>query len=472
MSILADLAELPGAAIDEILAELGPIYAQAVYVRAKHDWNEWARPEQLPPPGDDWRFWVCIAGRGGGKTRTGAEWVIDGARTYPGIHTGLLAATAADARDTMVKAILEASPPWFEPRYYPTNRRIIWPNGSVATTYSADEPDQTRGANLHRGWCDELGKFRDQAEGQVTAWENFVLAVRLRMIGMMIVSPQLLVTTTPRRVGRGAELVKDLSLGKKVGGKRAVVVPEGDPAVWRPRPNVVVHRWSTDRNRQHLAASFLTDLDDQYEGTSLEAQERRGEILDETEGALWSEDVLNRNRVKTVPPLARVLVSVDPSFSDRGTGDEAGIIVGGLGVDGDVYVMADRSQRGSPLAWAKAAIAAYNEFRADGLVYESNTVKTEKTANIVTDTIKAADPEARVNWIPVHASRDKATRAEPVAALDEKGRVHHVGQFDVLEDELVSWDRDPRRSPNRLDARVWLVTALLLTGNKPGLVFR
>jgi phage terminase large subunit-like protein len=460
-SLLDYLASLPPEDLEEALAELGEEDAQALYVAEKHNWANWARPEQLPPPGD-WRFWLCIAGRGGGKTRTGAEWVIETAGQNPGCRIGLLAATAADARDTMVKAILDCSPPCFRPRYSVSNRRLVWPNESYATTYSADEPEQSRGANLHHGWADELAKFRDVAGsgGQVTAWENFVLAVRLG------VTPQVVVTTTPRRTGRGAEIVKDLTLGKKVGGHRAVFVPKGNPAAWCPRPNTVVHRWSTDRNRAHLAHSFLADLDQSYAGTTLEAQERRGEILEAPEGALWTPEIIDAARVQGVPRLTRLLVAVDPSHSSSGAGDEAGIIVGGLGEDGHAYVVDDRSLRGSPLAWAQAAVTAYNEFRADGIVYETTMVQTDRGGNVVQDTISAVDPDKRVRWIPVHASRDKCTRAEPVAALYEQGRVHHVNALEVLEDEMVSWEPSSKMSPNRLDALVWLVTALLIRDKK------
>jgi phage terminase large subunit-like protein len=462
------VARLPATVMEAVIADMSDEDAMSLYYTWRFKWSEWARWEQRAPPGT-WRYWVCIAGRGGGKTKTGAEWVNQMALERPGCHIGLLAATAADARDTMAAAILEASPPWFTPRYLVSARRLIWPNGSYATTYSADEPEQTRGANLHYGWVDELGKFRDiKTAGNVTAWENFHLAVRIGL------HPQVLVTTTPRRIGRGAEFVKDLVLGKKVNGRRPCEQPPGDPAVWRPRPNTVVHRWSTDRNKMNVAASFLDDLAANYGGTVLEAQEIRADILDEVAGALWSMHESEAGgatiapwRVTKVPRIVRLLVAIDPSHAEMGGYDEAGIIVAGLGDDGHVYIMADASMRGSPLAWAQEAIAVYNRYRADAIVYEVNTVQSEKMANVVKDTISTVDPSNLIKWVPVRATRDKATRAEPVAALYEQGRVHHVGEFEVLEDEMVSWDRTSKNSPNRMDALVWAVTALLLDGSKP-----
>jgi phage terminase large subunit-like protein len=225
--LLPYLAALDADELDGVLAELSEEDAAALYVAERYAWRNWARPEQLPPVGA-WRFWVVIAGRGGGKTRTGAEWVNDEAEQYPGLRIGLIGATKADVRDVMIEdqesGIIACARPDFRPRYEPSKRRVTWPNGTVAITYSADEPEQTRGANLHRVWADEVGKWRDPRKSRITAWENIVLACRLGY------NPQLLVTTTPRRVGRGAELVKDLTLGKKrPNGKRAGRAGAGRP---------------------------------------------------------------------------------------------------------------------------------------------------------------------------------------------------------------------------------------------------
>jgi len=367
--------------------------------------------------------------------------------------------------------ILACARPDFRPRFEPSKRRITWPNGSIAILYSADEPEQTRGANLHFVWADELGKWRDPrgVSGKITAWENIVLACRLGL------TPQLLVTTTPRRVGRGAEIVKDLTLGKRVNGRRPLAPAQGDPAEWWPRENTVVRQWSTDRNAANLAASFLADLTDNYGGTTLEAQERRGIILDDVEGALFKIEHIEPFRVTGVPTLARVLVAVDPSHADEGTGDGAGIIAGGLGTDGEVYVWEDRSLQASPLTWAKAALALHNEVRADGIVIEVTAVQTEKRGHVVKDTIALVDPDRKVKWIEIHAAVDKAQRAGPVAALYEQGKIHHVidvrsaDRLAALEDELVSWEPSAKKSPNRLDALVHLVTELKLKQRPSGL---
>ena len=474
--LLSFLAQLPPEELDSILAELSEEDAQAVYLTERYDWSNWARPEQLPPPGQ-WRYWICIAGRGGGKTRTGGEWANEKAERNPGSHGGLLGATKADVRDVMVEdpesGILACAPPWFRPRYEPSKRRLTWPNGATATTYSADEPEQTRGANLNWGWADEVGKYRQPGGSRVpgkaqtiTAWENFILAVRIKP------DPQVLVTTTPRRVGRGAEIVKDLTLGKKVGGKRQVVVPRGDPAVWSPKLNTIVHRWSMDRNRSNLADSFVADIEEAYAGTTLESQEKRGEILDDVEGVLWNLDQIDEDRVPGVPRLVRVLVSIDPAHAEDGGGDAAGIIVGGLGEDGDGYVWDDRTGNVTPLAWAKEGISAYNENRADAIVIEVTAVQTEAKGHVVKDTIKLVDPERKVKWIEIHASTDKRTRAEPVAGLYQQHRVHHVIDakrpdiLAALEDEMLSWDPTTRKSPNRLDALVHLLTELMLKDQK------
>jgi phage terminase large subunit-like protein len=468
------LAGLEPSDLDELLAELSEDDAQALYLAERYTWANWARPEQLPPAGP-WRFWICISGRGGGKTRTGAEWVNDVAEANPGCRVGLISSTKGDVRDVMVEdpnsGILACARPDFRPRFEPSKRRITWPNNSIAILYSADEPEQTRGANLHFVWADELGKWRDPkgVAGRVTAWENIVLACRLGL------EPQILVTTTPRRVGRGAEIVKDLTLGKRVNGRRPIAPVQGDPAEWHPRENTIVRQWSTDRNAANLAASFLTDLDESYGGTTLEAQERRGIILDDVEGALFVVEDIEPYRVTGVPTLTRVLVAVDPSHADEGTGDGAGIIAGGLGIDGDVYVWDDRTVYGSPLTWAKAAVGLHNETRADGVVIETTTVQTEKRGHVVKDTIALVDPDSKVNWIEVHAAVDKYQRAQPVAALYEQGKIHHVvdkrapDRLAALEDELVSWEPNAKKSPNRLDALVHLVTELKLKHRPAGL---
>ena len=483
--VLPYLATLDPGLLEQLLSDLPEADARILYEREKHDWRgNWARWEQIPPDGD-WRYWILVAGRGSGKTRPGSQWSIEIAEEYPGCRIGLIGATKADVRDVMVEGesgILAVSPTWFWPHYEPSKRRLTWPNGTVATTYSADEPEQTRGANLHFAWADEVGKWRDpKTKDKIRAWENLILAVRLG--AREGVRSKILVTTTPRRVGRGAEIVKDLTLGRKVSGRRPVEQPppEVDPAEWRPKENTVVRRFSTQRNKANLEASFLADLDDSYGGTTLEAQEVRGLILEAPEGALFDLERIQELRRSGVPRLIRLLVSIDPSHQEDGAGDEAGIIVGGLGepeptFDEDtdlgplqhVYILDDRTLRASPYKWGQECKRVVNQYRADGVVIEVTTVQTEKKGHVVRDTMRLVDPKKRINWIEVHSSSDKRTRAEPVAALYQQGRVHHVRDaarprlFDALEDELVSWDPSSRHSPNRLDAMVHLVTELLV----------
>jgi len=485
--IIHHLASLDPEVMAVALAELAEEDAQAIYLAERYCWENWARPEQVPPAGD-WRICVLIAGRGGGKTRGGAEWFNVKAEENPGAHGGLLGATKADVRDVMVEdpesGILATAPPWFRPRYEPSKRRLTWPNGTTATTYSADEPEQSRGPNLGFGWADELAKYRQPGnvsgggKNTVTAWDNFKLAVRVGL------NPQILVTTTPRRVGRGAEIVKDLTLGPKVNGKRLITAPPGDPAEWWPRPDIVVRRWSMGRNRANLSRQFLAEIESSYVGTSLEAQEILGIIQDDVEGALWNLDQIEEHAVPGVPPLRRRLVVVDPSHEETGARDEAGIVVGGLGEDGDVYVMDDRSGQMSPVDWGKTAIAAYNEYAADAIGIEVTAVVTEKDErskkkrHVVKDTIRLVDPDQKIKWIEIHSGVDKRTRAEPVATAYERGRVHHVrdprhpNRLAALEDELASWDPTVKKSPNRLDTVVHLVTELLLKDQRAPLIAR
>jgi phage terminase large subunit-like protein len=467
--LLPFLATLPPEDLDALLLEMSEDDAHAIELDERYAWANWARPEQLPPAGR-WRFWICVAGRGGGKTRTGAEWINDVAEANPGARGGLISATKADVRDVMIEdphsGIIACARPDFLPKYQPSKRRVTWPNGTVAIVFSADEPEQSRGFNGHFVWADEVSKWRDPKGSKITAWENITLGCRLGF------NPQLLVTTTPRRTGRGAEIVKDLVLGKRVNGRRPVAPVQGDPAEWWPRPNTVVRQWSTDRNAPNLAASFLQDLDENYAGTTLEAQEKKGIILDDVEGAIFKIEHIEPYRVTGVPALQRVLVAVDPSHADEGTGDGAGIVAGGLGVDDEVYIFDDESLHGSPLTWATASLALLNSARADGIVIEVTAVQTEKKGHPVKDTIKLVDPERKVNWIEIHASQDKLGRAQPVALLYEQGKVHHVvdrrapDKLAALEDELVSWD-PTQKSPNRLDALVHLVTELALRRRSP-----
>lgn len=377
------------------------------------------------PPKESWRTWLILAGRGFGKTRCGAEWVR--AQVGSGCRRiALIGATAADARDVMVEGesgVLAISPPWDRPNYEPSKRRLTWPNGAVATTYSADEPDRLRGPQHDGAWCDELAAWRYAA-----AWDNLMLGLRLGD------DPRCVVTTTPRPV----KLIRDLVAGK----------------------DCMVTKGSTYENRGNLAAGFLADIVARYEGSRLGRQELYADLLDDTPGALWQRAWFDRDRVSEAPILRRVVVAVDPPASSSENADECGIVVAGLGEDGKAYVLVDRSQRGTPHGWASAAVRAYHAFKADRLVAEVN-----QGGEMVESVVRQVDRD--VSYKAVHATRGKATRAEPVAALYEQGRVCHVGPLDVLEDQMCAFTTDFDRlaagfSPDRLDAAVWALTELML----------
>lgn len=386
----------------------------------EYDWRFWARPEQLPPEGD-WLVWLLRAGRGYGKTRTGAEWVIERARQ--GFRRiALVGKTKADVRDTMVEvgesSILQRSPPWFRPTYEPTKRRLVWPNGAMAIIYSGDEPDQLRGPQHDTAWVDELAKFKYPEE----TWANLMLGLRIGP------KPQVLVTTTPRPL----RLLKDL------------IASPGTVDVRRP----------TYDNIANLSPIFIQQVVEPLRGTRLGRQEIEAEILDDAEGALWRRGEIEDARVREAPPLIRVVVAVDPSATGGETSHEAGIIVAGLGEDGHGYVLDDKSVRGSPLTWGARAVEAYHQWKADRIVAEVNN-----GGDMVELTIRTIDET--VAYRAVYATRGKRTRAEPVAALYEQGKVHHVGAFPELEDEMCMWEPGGP-SPNRMDALVWALTDLML----------
>lgn len=397
---------------------------------ARHfNWQKNARPDQLPPAWL-WSVWLLLAGRGSGKTRAGAEWVRDKITSGKCGRVALVASTAADARDTMVEGesgIRAICPPNERPKYNPSLRRLTWPNGALCTLFSADEPDRLRGPQHDGAWADELAAWR-----YPEAWDQLMFGLRLGE------HPQCVVTTTPRPT----DLVKAL-----------VARASGD------NPDVAISRASTYDNRANLAASYLQTILAKYEGTTLGRQEIFAEILDDLEGALWKRALIDETRVAQVPDTLtwrRVVVGVDPAVSANATSDETGIVVAAHGSDGHGYVLDDVSARSTPSEWAKAAVAAYHRHQANEIIAEVNN-----GGDMVAHTIHTVDPSIRVR--KVHASRGKATRAEPVVALYEQGRVHHFGCFAALEDQMCSWSpADSKSSPDRVDALVWALTDLLV----------
>ena len=383
-----------------------------------YDWRTWARHDQVPPPGD-WRTWLILAGRGWGKTRTGAEWVRAEVESGRRGRLALIGATAADVRDVMVEGesgIMATARPSFRPVYEPSKRRVTWPNGAIATTYSADEPDRLRGPQHDGAWPDELAAWR------------YPEALDMLMFGLRLgADPRSVVTTTPRPT----KLIRELIAA----------------------PTTAVTTGSTYDNLENLAPAFAEQIIRKYEGTRLGRQELLAEILTDTPGALWTYAMFEDRR--PAPDLARVVVAIDPAVTSGEDADETGILVCGLGVDGRGYVRADRTCRLSPDGWARRAVQAYDDHAADLVVAEVNN-----GGDLVGSTIRTIRP--RIAFKKVHASRGKAVRAQPAAALYEQGRVTHVEAFPELEEQLTTWTPESGTSPDRLDALVWALTELML----------
>jgi len=396
--------------------------------RLGQDWDFLARPAQLAPAGD-WRIWLMMAGRGFGKTRAGAEWVRAIAEGDPEARIALVGATLGEARSVMVEGasgVLAVAPWWARPAYAPALRTLTWPNGAQARLFGAAEPESLRGPQFSHGWADEIGKW----PGGQAAWDNMMMAMRLGR------DPRVVATTTPRPV----PLV------------RALVAREGE--------DVVLSRGRTADNAAHLAAGFVDDVTRLYGGTRLGRQELDGELIEEAEGALWTRAALEACRVRHVPgALARVVVAVDPPATAGG--DACGIVVVALGGDGRGYVIADASVTGcSPEGWARAVAQAAQGHGADRVVAEANN-----GGDMVASVLRAAQEALPLRL--VHASRGKAARAEPVAALYEAGRVAHRGAFPELEDQMCGLLAGgayvgPGRSPDRADALVWGLSELML----------
>lgn len=384
--------------------------------------NWWARPNQLAPDGD-WTNWVILAGRGFGKTRSGAEWIRE--RWKGGAsRIALVAETAADARDVLVEGnsgILAISPPHERPTYEPSKRRLTWPNGAVGTLYNGTEPDQLRGPEHDTAWVDELAKYQYPRE----TWDMLQFGLRLGD------NPQVCITTTPRPI----KVLRDI-IGQS---------------------GTVVTRGSTFDNASNLPAAFLDNIRDLYEGTRLGRQELYAEILDDVPGALWTHETINRDPFDV--DMQRVVVGVDPSGAsgnDSDDPDEVGIIVAGRGVDGRFYVLEDCSCVLGPSGWARMATDSYSRNIADLIVAERNF-----GGAMVEAVIRTADRRANVKLVT--ASRGKAIRAEPIAALYEQGRVTHALGLDRLEEQMLHMTTTGYLgdgSPDRVDALVWALTEL------------
>ena len=414
------LAKIPQAERDAFLASLSNEEALALL----SSWRFWARPKQIAPEGD-WTNWLILAGRGFGKTRAIAEWVIEKARAMPKSRGALVGRIASDVRDILVEGesgILACAPPDFMPTWMPSKRRLIFPNGARVTTFSADQPDVLRGPQHHWAACDELAAWRKAQD----AWDNLMLGLRLGE------HPQVAIATTPRPIPLVRELVKD--------------------------PATHLTTGTTYENRGNLAPSFYSKIIAKYEGSRLGRQELLAQVLDDTPGALWTNAIIEKTRVSEAPEMTRIIVAIDPAVTSSEESSETGIIVTGIDKRGHGYVLDDATLRGTPSEWATAAIAAYEHWEADGIVAEVNN-----GGDMVQYTIEmtARSMGKRVPVKQVRASRGKQTRAEPVSTLYEQGMVHHVNNFPQLEDQMTTWTPE-EKSPDRMDAMVWALTELMV----------
>ncbi|WP_210255323.1 terminase large subunit domain-containing protein [Ancylobacter pratisalsi] len=398
-----------------------------------HHWPLLGRASQQAPAtaqgGGDWLTWLVLGGRGAGKTRAGAEWVRALALGHDGPKAGriaLIAESLGDFREVMVEGvsgILAVHPRAERPTWEPTRRRLEWPNGAVAQGFSADDPESLRGPQFDAAWCDELAKWRYAQ----AAFDMLQFGLRLGR------RPRQMVTTTPRPTSLVRALLAD--------------------------PRTAVTRMGTAENAVHLAPTFLEGVVGRYAGTRLGRQELEGELVEDRPDALWTREGLESGRLAAPPPLIRIVIAVDPPASSRKQADACGIVAAGIDREGVVHVLADESAQGlTPSRWGARAIALFHRLEADRVVVEVN-----QGGEMVRTILNGLDPGVPV--AEVRATRGKWLRAEPVAALYEQGRVRHAGAFPQLEDELCDFGPEGLsngRSPDRLDALVWAVTALAL----------
>lgn len=405
------------------------------WMRLADDFITLVHAHQEPPlhanNGGDWTTWLMLGGRGAGKTRLGAEWVraqVLGAPPYAAhraLNIALVGETAHDAREVMIEGpsgILRHSPRGERPAWTSTRRRLEWPNGAVATTFSADDPEQLRGPQFDAAWCDELAKWRAPDE----TFDNLQFGLRLGP------RPRQLVTTTPKPIPLIKRLVAD--------------------------PRTAVTRASTHANAVNLSPAFIEAVIGRYAGTRLGRQEIDGEIIEDRADALWSRELIEKARVDAAPGLQRVVVGIDPPASSRQGADACGIVAAGIAEGGLVYVLEDATVQGmQPSGWAMRAVALYRRLEADAIVAEVN-----QGGDMVKAVLRQVDGAVPVR--EVHATRAKHVRAEPVATMYEQGKVKHVGAgFADLEDQMCDFGiggLSGGGSPDRVDALVWAVTEL------------
>jgi len=418
---IADLLALTATERSKLLTSMSERECEQLY----YDWSLWARSDQRPPEGD-WIFWLILAGRGAGKTRAGAEAVREWSRGFALVN--LMGPTHDDVRDVMVEGesgLLSVCPPDERPSFSRSAQRLDWPNGAVSLLFSAEEPDRLRGKQHMKLWIDELAAWR-----LPDAFDQAVFGLRLGE------KPQAVITTTPRPIKIIKQLVDD--------------------------KDTIVTRASTFDNANFLADGFIKRIAARFEGRSIGRQELFAEIIDEAPGALWTRELLEKQRLPASAEYeySVIVIGVDPPAKSGSRADECGIVVVGKRLNGHIHVLADLTSQGeTPGQWGARVGAAYRRFKANRVVAEINN-----GGEMVVEVLRQAEPNLPVR--KVTATRGKFVRAEPVAAAYERGFVHHLGVFNALEDQLCTLtpDFDSRvagYSPDRADALVWAVSDLI-----------
>ena len=392
-------------------------------------WKSVARPNQIPPE-SNWQTWLILSGRGWGKTRTGAEWIVWKALSQKKTRWAVVARTAADIRDTCFEgesglvSVIKRYGIYDDRAYNRSNFSYTFPNGSRIKGFSAEEPDRLRGPQFHGSWCDELAAWE-----KPDTWDQLQFGLRLGE------HPQTVVTTTPRPT----KLIKDL-LAKE---------------------STFITRGSTFENAENLSQSALLEMQNRYANTRLGRQELYGEVLDDNPGALWNRALIEGARITSdhLPPLTRVVVGIDPAVTSGEDSDLTGIVTAGMSSDGHYYILSDKTIKASPDQWARIAINEFELHKADRIIAETNN-----GGDLVVHLLRQVSPNIPVK--KVTASRGKAVRAEPIASLYEQGRVHHVGYFADLEQQMTEWEPGiSTKSPDRVDALVWAITDLSENSN-------
>ena len=400
-------------------------------------YNKWlltARDKQITPSGD-WNVWLILAGRGWGKTRTGASDIVLYALRNPNSQCAVIAPTIGDLRRVCfegVSGIIKQIPDecfkdGTPKSYNKSTSEVLLANGSKIMGFSASEPDRLRGSQYHRAWCDELAAWR-----YPDAYDQLLFGLRLGK------APQVVITTTPRPTA----LVRDLFK--------------------RKHKDVYVTQGNTFENEDNLAQTALDSFKDLYEGTRLGRQELYAEILEDVEGALWSHFQLEKCRIKKeeIPELRRIVVAIDPAVTSNANSDETGIVIAGIGENDKYFILDDKSGKLSPDNWCRVAIEEFYRYNANIIVAETNN-----GGDLVEKIIRTID--SNVPYKSVTATRGKMLRAEPISALYEQEKVFHTNIFPQLEDQMCSYTGDNKKSPDRLDALVWALTELSASSRKP-----